>query len=96
MDVPHEGNAQVERERHVELARDESEGARRPVGDHAPLDGVDVGMPFAPIVRVAYELDRLVALELDELERPRADGLGAHVGCRHMTWVDGGVAGGEE
>src|SRR5262252_10424203 len=53
-------------------------------------------MALAPIVRIAYELDRLVALELDELERTRANRFGAHVGGGHVAGVDRVVSGGKE
>ena len=53
-------------------------------------------MTLAPIVGVAHELHRLVALELDELEWTRADGLGAHQRRRYMAGIDGVVAGGKE
>ncbi len=96
LNVLHQRHGQVERERHVELAGDEGQHAGRAVGDDAPVDGIDVGVPLAPIVGVAHELDRLVALELDELERTRADRLGAHVGRRHVAGIDRVVAGGEQ
>ena len=92
----HQRHGQVERERHVELAGDEGQHAGRAVGDDAPLDGIDVGLPLAPIVGVAHELDRLVALELDELEGTGADRLGAHLGGRHVAGIDRVVAGGEQ
>jgi hypothetical protein len=44
----------------------------------------------------ADELDRFVGLELDELERPRADRVGAHVSGADMAGIDRRIAGGEQ
>jgi hypothetical protein len=77
-------SAQVERKRHIELAGDEGENPGRPVGDDAPVDGIDVGMALAPIVGVADQLDGLVALELHELERAVPTGF-VRMSCRDMV-----------
>jgi len=78
------------------LAGDEGEDRGRAVGDDVELDAVEIGQALLPVVGVAHELDRLVALELDELERARADRLGAHVRRRHMAGIHRAVAVGEQ
>src|SRR5256886_9125229 len=52
------------------------------------LDTVEVGAVFLPVVRVARDLDRLVLLELDELERTRSDRLDTHVARRHVAGIN--------
>ena len=44
------------------------------------LDAVEIGPARLPVVGVLHQLDALVHLELDELERAGADRLAAHVG----------------
>ena len=87
--VLHQRHGDVAVERHVELASHETQYARRPAVDDAHLDGVEERPALLPVVGIAHELDRYVAIEFGELERPRADRLGAHVALRHMTRVDG-------
>ena len=96
LDVLEQRDRHVGRERHVELAGHERQDAGRAVLDHLPVDAVEIGLALLPVVRVAHELHRLAALELDELERPRADRIGAHVLGRDVAGIDRGVARGEQ
>src|SRR5262245_34861276 len=50
-------------------------------------------MALAPVVGVADELYRLVALELDEFKGARSDRLGAHLRRRYVARIDRVVAG---
>src|SRR5436190_6317762 len=81
---------------HVELAGHESQDPRRAAWDNADLDRIEVGAPLLPVIRVARELDDLVAPELDELERAGPDRSRAHLARGHVTGIDGRIAGGEE
>ena len=83
-------------EREVDLAGDKGQGAGCETGNDAPLDGVEIGPPRLPIVWVAHELDRVVGLELHELERPGADRVEAHVLGLPMARIDGPHAGGQQ
>ena len=96
LDVLYQRDRQIERERHVELAGDERQYPGRPVGDDAPVDGIEIRTAFAPVIRVAHELHGFVALELHELERAGADRLRAHVLSGYVTRIDRCVAGGEQ
>jgi hypothetical protein len=58
------------------------------VGDDRPLDGVEIGPPGLPVIRVLRHLDVLVRLELDEFEGAGADRVLPHLGGRHMARVD--------
>jgi hypothetical protein len=75
LDVLQQRDRHLGREGHVELAGDEAEDRGRAVGDDGELDAVEIGQALLPVVGVLDELDRLVGLELDELERAGADGL---------------------
>ena len=75
LDVLEQRDRDVGAERHVELAGHERQDARRAVLDHLPVDAVEVGLALLPVVGVAHELDRVAALELDELEGPVPIGL---------------------
>ena len=95
-DVLQQRHRDVGREGHVELAAGEGQHAGRAVGDDGVFDAVEIGPPRLPVVGVLRELDALVHLELDELERARADRLAAHVRDRHMAGIDRRVARGEQ
>src|SRR5204862_7761740 len=60
------------------------------------LDAVEIGPARLPVIRVARDLDVLVRLELDKLERPRADRVLPHLRRRHVAGVDRRIAGSQE
>ena len=80
------------REGHVELAGDEAEDRGRAVRDDRVLDAVEIGQALLPVVRILHELDRLVLLQLDELERPGADRIGALLRRGDVAGIDRRVA----
>ena len=89
-------HGQLIREGHVELAGDKGEQLRRAVRDDRPFDRVEIGQPLLPVIRVLRDLDRLVRLELDELERPGADRVLPHLRRRDVARIDRREPGGEE
>ena len=83
------------REGDVELAGDEAEDRGRAVRHDRVFDAVEIGQALLPVVRVLRQLDRLVLLQLDELERPGADRIGALRRRRDVAGIDRRVAGRE-
>ena len=83
------------RERDVELAGDEAEDRGRAVREDRVFDAVEIGQALLPVVRVLHELDRLVLLQLDELERAGADRIGALLRRRDVAGIDRRIAGRE-
>ena len=73
---------------HVERAGGEPHHPRRHALDDGVLDAVEIRAARFPVIRVACQLDGLVLLVLDELERTRADRLSAHLLGRHMAGID--------
>jgi hypothetical protein len=61
---------------------------RRRVLDDRVLDAVEIGQARLPVIRVLRDLDALVRLELDELERAGADRVLPHLCRRHVARVD--------
>ena len=61
---------------------------RRDVFDDRVFDAVEIRPARLPVIRIARHRDRLVRLELDELERAGADRMGAHVARQHVARVD--------
>ena len=61
---------------------------RRDALDDGVFDAVEIRPARLPVIRVAGHLDVFVRLELDELERARADRLLAHLRGRHMAGID--------
>src|SRR5262249_25446350 len=90
------GRRRVAWEREVDLPGDKGHGAGCETGNDAPLDGVEKGPPGLPILWVAHELDRVVGLELHELERPGADRVEAHVLGLPMARIDRSHTGGQQ
>ena len=68
--------------REVDHARHDRVGQRRDVGDDPVLHGIEVGLAFLVVVRVALELDRGARLVADELEGAASDRLGIQVMAR--------------
>src|SRR5205085_6027597 len=64
--------------------------------DDLVLDAVEIGPILLPVVGVARDLDGLVGLELDELERTGADRPAPHLRGRHMAGIDRREARGEQ
>src|SRR6266478_4048134 len=83
-------------ERDVELAGNKCQHRRRHVADDRIFDAIKVRPAGFPVIGIAYQLDRLVRLELDKFERPRADWMLAHVTRRYMAGVDRRKPGGEQ
>src|SRR4029077_17835349 len=85
-----------ERERQIELARDESENRRRAVWNYRPFNSFKIGAPLLPILFIPHQLDGFVLLVGHEFERSGADWMLPHVLRRYVTWVNGRVARGEQ
>ena len=85
--VRHQGHGQFIGKDHIEVAGDEGEDSGRAVGDDGVFDPVQIGPTWLPVVRVATDLDTLVALVFDELERSRADRRPARIAWRDMAGV---------
>ena len=96
LDVLEQRDRHFGRECHVELAGDEGEKCGRAVRDDGELDAVEIRQALLEVVGIARQLDRFVGLELDELERPGADRVGAHLGRRDVAGIDRRIAGGEQ
>ena len=86
--VLHQCHRHVADEGHVEVAGDECQDTCRAVRHDLPLDAVEIGLALVPVARIACERDRLIALELDELEGAGADRLHAHVARRDVAGKD--------
>ena len=88
LDVLQERNRHLGRERHVELARDESKDRGRAVRDDGELYTVEMRQALLEVILVAHQLDRFIGFELDEFERTGADRVAAHLTRRHMAGID--------
>src|SRR5215471_17086538 len=95
-DVLEKRDGQLVGEGHIELAGDKRENRRRPIRYDRVIDPVEVRTTFLPIVWVPGQLDRLVRLELDELERASADRVLPHFARWDVTGIDRRVSRGEE
>src|SRR5206468_12072187 len=73
LDLTHQGNRHDPRPGPVELARGQGQDRGRGIADYRVFDAVEIRQAGFPVIRIARNLDRLVGLELDELERPGAD-----------------------
>ena len=87
-DVAHQRHRDLVGEGDVELAGDEGQDRRRAVGDDRVFDAIEIRQARFPVVRVARDLDALVGLVFDELERAGADRRLAHLCRRDMARVD--------
>ena len=96
LDIPQQRYRHLEREGHVELARDKGEDRRRAVRYHGILDAVEIWPILLPVIGVARHLDVFVRLELDEFERAGADRMLAHVARADVAGIDRRVARGEQ
>ena len=79
----------------VELVGNECQHGRRHVADDGILDAVKVRPAKFPVIGVAHQLDRLIRLEFDKLERAGADRMRPHVARRNMTGIDRRITRGE-
>ena len=86
-----EGDVGIEGQ--IEFAGDEAQHAGAAVRDDLEFDRIEIGAPLLPVVGIAHQLDHLVALEVDDLERAGADRLGAHHPRLDVTRIDRSIAG---
>ena len=95
LDVLDQRGRHLGRESHVDLAGDEGQHRGRAVLDDGVFDAVEIRQALFPVVRILHELDRLVLLHLDELERAGADRMRAHLRGGNVAGVDRRIAGGQ-
>jgi hypothetical protein len=92
----HQRDCDIIRPSQVELAAGKGQYRRRAVRDDRVLDGIEMGPPRFPVIRVVRDLDALVWLVLDEFERARSDRVLPHLRRCHMAGVDRRIARGEQ
>ena len=70
------------------VAGHERQQPGRDILDDPVFDAVEIRPARLPVIRIADHRDRLVRLELDELERPGADRMLPHLRRRDVTRID--------